>query len=132
MAELMADLFVSLDGYAAGENVGPFFGYAGQELDQRLREVLGQPHVIVMGRRTYQILAEMSVTASDAGSSRMSELPKVVVSNTLSEPLDWSNTRLIRGDLAAAVKALKESSAVPLRAIGSITLVTNMMKLGLV
>jgi hypothetical protein len=26
MAELIADMFASLDGYAGGENVGPFIG----------------------------------------------------------------------------------------------------------
>src|SRR5262249_40729354 len=131
MAGLTADLFVLLDGHAAGENVGPFFGYGGPELDERVGEVLDQPHVIVMGRNTYQILAEMSIAASDGVSGRMNELPKVVVSNTLSEPLEWPNTRLIRGDLGAEMKALKETSPVPLRAIGSITLVSNMIRLGL-
>jgi hypothetical protein len=31
--ELIADLFVSLDDFAAGVEVGPYFGYAGPELD---------------------------------------------------------------------------------------------------
>ena len=32
MAELTVDLFISLDGFAAGVDVGPFFGYDGPEL----------------------------------------------------------------------------------------------------
>ena len=31
MAELIADLFVSLDGFAKGVDAGPFFGYSGPE-----------------------------------------------------------------------------------------------------
>lgn len=31
MAELTADLFVTLDGFASGIDVGPYFGYSGPE-----------------------------------------------------------------------------------------------------
>jgi len=34
MAELTADLFISADGYALGENSGPYFGYGGPDLDR--------------------------------------------------------------------------------------------------
>jgi dihydrofolate reductase len=59
MAELTADLFVSLEGFAAGIDVGPYFGYSGPELDSWVREHLDQPQVIVMGRVTYEVLAAM-------------------------------------------------------------------------
>jgi len=41
MAELTADLFVSLDGFAAGVGTGPFFGYDGPELESWVREACG-------------------------------------------------------------------------------------------
>ena len=62
----------------------------------------------------------------------MNELPKAVVSNTLTERTEWHNTRLISGDLTAKIRALKEISEVPLRTIGSMALVNSMMQLGLV
>jgi hypothetical protein len=34
VVELTADLFISADGYALGENTGPYFGYGGPELDR--------------------------------------------------------------------------------------------------
>jgi dihydrofolate reductase len=132
MAELTADLFVSLDGYAAGENAGPFFGFGGPELDAWVRGVLDRPQVVVMGRVTYQAMAAIAGSATDGTSLRMTELPKVVVSNTLAEPLAWSNTRLVRGDLGAGIGALKRTSPAPLRTIGSMTLVSAMLRLGLV
>ncbi len=132
MAELTADLFVSLDGFAAGVDVGPFFGYSGPELASWVSDALAQPHLVVMGRVTYEALAAISSPATDDVSARMSELPKVVVSNTLQEPLAWANTRLIRGDLGEGIRALKRQSPVPLRSIGSLTLVGAMMRLGLV
>ena len=132
MTELIADLFVSLDGFAAGVDAGPFFGYSGPELESWVNDAVGQPQLVVMGRVTYEALAAISSSAADRVSARMNELPKVVVSSTLAEPLDWPNTRLIRGDLGAAIGALKRQSPVPLRSIGSITLVAGMIRLGLV
>jgi len=93
MAELIADLFVTLDGFAAGVDAGPFFGYSGPELGSWVSDALGQPQLVVMGRVTYQALAAISSPATDEVSTRMTELPKVVVSNTLAEPLAWANTR---------------------------------------
>jgi hypothetical protein len=52
MRELTADLFVSLDGFAAGVDVGPYFGYFGPELADWVRTELDRPQVIVMGRVT--------------------------------------------------------------------------------
>lgn len=37
----------------------------------------------------------------------MNRLPKLVVSTTLTEPLAWSNSRLLTGELAEAIAALK-------------------------
>ena len=132
MAELIADLFVSLDGFAKGVDAGPFFGYSGPELASWVSDALGHPHLVVMGRVTYQALAEISSSATDQVSTRMNDLQKAVVSNTLAEPLAWANTRLIRGDLGEQIGTLKRQSPVPLRSIGSITLVGSMMRLGLV
>lgn len=132
MAELVADLFVTLDGFAAGVNVGPFFGYGGPELDGRVREILDQPQVVVMGRITYESMAAISMPATDEVSTRMNDLPKAVVSSTLTEPLAWRNTRLVSGDVSDGIRALKRESDRPLRTIGSMALVSSMMKLGLV
>jgi dihydrofolate reductase len=132
MAELIADLYISLDGFAAGENTGPFFGYDGPELQEWVRDVLSRPQLVVMGRVTYQALSAISLAATDEISTRMSDLPKAVVSNTLPEPLAWRNSRVVRGDVADGIRALKRDSAVPLRTIGSMALVNSLMKLGLV
>jgi len=132
MAELIADLFVSLDGFAAGVDAGPFFGYSGPELDAWVQDALSRPQRMVMGRVTYQVLAEISAPATDEVSTPMTALPKIVFSGTLTEPLAWANTRLIRGGLAEGIAALKRESDEPLRTIGSLALVRSLMRLGLV
>lgn len=132
MRELTADLFISLDGFASGVNQPPYFGYFGQELGSWVRDHLDQPQLIIMGRVTYDALAGFSASATDDLSVRMSDLPKIVFSSTLQEPLLWKNTRLLKGAVADEIRALKQQPGDPLRSIGSITLVKSMMQLGLV
>ena len=132
MTELIADLFVSLDGFARGENAGPFFGYAGPDLMAWIDAAVSEPQLLLMGRVTYEAMAAMSAGALDEASARMTEQQKAVFSNTLDEPLGWANTRLVRGELGPAIGALKRESAVPVRTIGSVALVSGMTRLGLV
>ena len=132
MRELIADWFVSLDGYASGENEAAFFGYFGEELGKWIHEHLFAPQVVLMGRVTYQALAQFSAAATDEMSMRMTELPKLVFSNTLKEPLPWKNTRVVRGSLADEIRELKRQAGNPLRSIGSVRLVKSLMEVGLV
>ena len=132
MVELTADLFVSADGYALGENAGPYFGYGGPDLDGWIQAQLAEPHLDLMGRVTYEAMAAIAVASDDPATARMTAQPKAVVSNTLQEPLTWPNTRLLRGDAGAAITALKKESGVPLRTVGSLTLVRSLFGLNLV
>ncbi len=132
MRDLTADLFVSVDGFAKGVNSGPYFGYPGPELGDWVRHEVDQPHVLLMGRVTYEAMAEMAAGATDDASMQMTDNPKIVVSNTLREPLAWSNSRLVTGDLGDEIRALKRQPGDPLRSIGSITLVRNLIRLGLI
>jgi dihydrofolate reductase len=131
MSELLADLFTSLDGFAGG-GIEPFFGFGGPELDAWIQEHLAPPQRIVFGRRTYELLAGLSARSDDAGSVRMTELPKLVVSNTLSDGSAWANTQVLRGDAAAAMRTIKATSEVPLRTMGSLSLVRSLFQQDLV
>jgi len=62
----------------------------------------------------------------------MSDLPKLVFSNSLAEPLVWRNTRLVKGSIAEQMNFLKQQPGDPLRCIGSISLVKSMIQLGLI
>lgn len=132
MPELIADLFVSLDGFAAGVHEAPFFGYAGHDLDRWIKQQLEQPQTIVMGRVTYELFAEMMSAAPDPSSRRLTELPKLVFSNTLTEPLSWHHARLVRGALVDEIRALKAGPGDVLRSMGSIRVVRTLVQHGLV
>lgn len=132
MSELTADLFISLDGFAGAVDFGPYFGYGGPELDEWIQTEIDKPQVVVFGRVTYEVLAPMSAHGSGPASHRLTALPKLVVSSTLSEPLGWANTRLAAGDAVEVLPAVKARSEVPLRTMGSVSLVRSLTTAGLV
>jgi dihydrofolate reductase len=130
--DLVADLFVSLDGFASGANEAPFFGYFGPELGAWIERELAEPQILIMGRVTYEALAEFAPKAEDPISVRMTELPKLIFSSGLQEPLVWKNARLTRSPVGEEIRTLKSLDDGRLRSIGSIRLVKSMMELGLV
>lgn len=134
MRQLIADLFITVDGFAAGRESPAFFGYSGPELFGWIEEQLAKPHTMVMGAHTYRTLAGIVAFAGDADASgaRMTELPKLVFSSSLRPPLDWANTTVISEDLADAVPNLKQQDGDPLRVVGSLSVVRGLLLLGLV
>jgi dihydrofolate reductase len=107
MGELVADLFTSLDGYAYGEGAPAYFGYPGPDLERWIDEHLATPQVLLMGRVTYEAMSAIVRDQPVEGRDRMNELPKVVFSGTLAEPLEWNNSRLAESDLVEEARSLK-------------------------
>lgn len=131
MRELTADLFLSLDGLAGAKGYGAYFGYGGPELDAWVRHNFDPGYEILMGRVTYQALAAHS-SGVDEVSRLMRAAPKAVISNTLQEPLAWANSRLLRGDAEATIATMKREAGAPIRTIGSLDLVRNLLRHDLV
>ena len=128
MGQLIADLFITLDGYASGEGAPAYFGYPGPELERWVDEHLAMPQVLLMGRVTYEALLAIAQNHPVEGPDRMSELPKVVFSRTLREPLAWDNSRVAKADLVEEVRMLKAESDAPLRTIGSLSVVKGLLE----
>lgn len=134
MRELTADMFVSLDGFAAGAGGGQdwTFGYFGPQFADFAQQVLAQPQLMIMGRVTYEIMARSWPSAAGPLAAPMNNLPKLVFSTTMTGPLAWNNARLAQQDPAEEIQALKQQPGGQLRTIGSITLVRHLMTAGLV
>ncbi|MGZ4187609.1 MAG: dihydrofolate reductase family protein [Solirubrobacteraceae bacterium] len=112
--------------------MGPYFDYGGPELDAWIHAELDKPQIIVFGRITYERLATFSSNGSDQMSQRLTALPKLVVSSTLSEPLEWANTLLLPGDAVEMMPRAKRESQTPMRTMGSVSMVSNLVDAGLV
>jgi dihydrofolate reductase len=84
---------------------------------------------LVIGRKTYDIFAAHwpRVTSNDPIAAKLNRMPKYVASRTLANPT-WQNTTVLQGDIASAVKRLKEDSGPELQVIGSGNLVQTLMK----
>jgi dihydrofolate reductase len=121
-----------MDGFASGVNEPPFFGYFGDDLSTWIKENLEKPQVLIMGRITYAALSQFAIDSTDKLNVRMTALPKIVFSSTLHEPLAWRNTRLVKTSMEQEIDSLREQSGDPLRCIGSLRLVRNMIRFQLV
>ncbi len=126
------DLFITVDGWAKGTSSPAYFGYRGPELDSWIDAQGRAPHVMLMGSTTYRTLEPIVAGAQDPASVLMTERSKVVFSRTLTEPLAWANTTLVRQDASEAVAAMKREPGDPLRVIGSLSLGRSLLRDGLV
>jgi dihydrofolate reductase len=129
MATLMIDFITSLDGYGAAEG---WPGWWGMESPEYLGWLGEQPeHTVLMGSTTYRLMAGFAASGEE-GVDELNRVSKVVFSSTLTEPLEWVNTKLVTGDAVEAVRAMKANSGVELRTLGSLSLCRSMITAGLV
>ena len=60
--------------------------------------------VMLLGRRTWQLFSQLWPGRDDPFSARMNAVPKLVASRTLTDTSAWANSKVIDGDLVAAVE----------------------------
>ena len=133
MGRLIADLFTTLDGHASGEGAPAYVGYPGPDLERWIDDQSATPQALLMGRVTHEALSAIVQDEPVESADRMNELPKVVFSRTLREPLAWNNSRLAEADLVEEVRSLKAGTDDPLRTLGSsLSVVRAVMEAGMV
>jgi dihydrofolate reductase len=88
----------------------------------------------LFGRRTYDVFARFwpHQPADDPLAPTFNAAQKWVVSTSLSEPLSWQNTTLIRDDVSGEIRKIKDADGGDIRVIGSGELVQTLIKEGLV
>ena len=124
MSELIADLFISVDGCARGSRSPAFFGFGGPDLDRWIQEQMQRPQRHLMGRKTYEALAALPEPVHDEGSLSLAATPTTVFSRTL-RAVSWPQAT-IADDLAGTVRRLKAGDT-DLRIIGSLSLVRQLL-----
>jgi dihydrofolate reductase len=130
---------VTVDGYFTDRNGD--IGWAHQEDDDaEFQEfVAGNASgggVLVFGRKTYEMMASFWPTPAAAEqfpvvARQMNSRPKVVFSKTLDEA-PWNNTRLVKGDLVAEVRRMKDESGEDMAILGSGSIVSQLAQAGLI
>ncbi len=145
MRKLIASTMVSLDGVlqAPGgpqEDPSGGFGFGGwsftywdEDAGRDMRGLDGKDRELVLGRRTYEIFeAYWPYQAADNPIARtLNAARKHVASRTL-KSLQWNNSTLLRGDVVAAVAALKREPGLDLQIIGSGNLIQTLQAASLI
>lgn len=143
MAKMVAIDFMTLDGVVQApaypeEDTDGGFRHGGWHLgffDDVSRnwavEGVARAGGFVFGRRTYENMAAYwphAPAAEQALAGPLNSLPKYVASTTLTEPLAWSNSTLLDGDVVEAVAALKDGDGGDLNVLGSTRLVRTLLE----
>ncbi len=131
MTELIVDFITSLDGYGAAEGWPGWWGLEGPEYLAWLGDQPEEAYTVLMGATTYRLMFGFA-NEGEPGTDSLADVSKVVFSSTLSDPLEWANSRLVTGDPVEAVREMKESGATSMRTLGSLTLCRSLLSAGLV
>jgi dihydrofolate reductase len=108
-------------------------GWAMPNNDEVMARVLGagmaQGGPLLFGRRTYEgFYGYWPHQTDNPFTEVLDNVPKYVASTTLTEPLPWSNSTLLKGDLAEAVARLREQPGQDIGVLGSGELVRSLMR----
>lgn len=131
MTELVAELIVTVDGFAKGTNSPPYYGYDGPEFSRWLTETSDQPHRNLMGRKTYELLADLPKEFQDDSYVKMTNTPGWVFSSSL-ERVGWPGLNVVRSNLVDRVRDWKRDGGPEIRTAGSLSIVRQLISAGLV
>ncbi len=135
MSKLIVSAWITLDGVFDATTMHEWFApFDSTERQEYIRDGILAADALLLGRLTYEMLAsywphlkhnEMGIAA------KLNSMTKFVVSSSL-ERADWENTILIREDVAAAVRKLKEATGKEIQIEGSAELIHSLMKTDLI
>jgi dihydrofolate reductase len=134
MRRVVLQMGVTVDGYVAGPGGEGDWRLPAEHPDVRAWKVasLRQTGTHIMGRVTYEQMAEHWPNATGEYAEFMNALPKVVFSSSL-PAAGWAGSRIARGDLAEQIAALKiESGGDIIMAHGGAAFVQALSRLGLI
>jgi dihydrofolate reductase len=133
MRKLTVFNHVTLDGYFAGVN-GDFSwartGNDDPEYSAFVAENAKGEGELLFGRVTYDLMASywptpMADQHDPVVAARMNAMSKVVFSRTLDQA-SWSNTKLVKGDLAQAIRTMKAEPGPGMVILGSGSIVAQL------
>jgi dihydrofolate reductase len=145
MRKLVVGTFLTVDGVmqAPGgpdedreggfEHGGWSFTYWDDPMGQQIVDATLRAGALLLGRKTYEIFAAHwpHVGGDDPVAAKLNSVPKYVASRTLDEAA-WNNSTLIQGDVAEAVRRLKQEPGGEIQVTGSGNLIQTLMEQDLV
>jgi dihydrofolate reductase len=133
MKKVIFQMSVSLDGYIEGPNREIDWHLVDEEFNAYAVEMLKASDTLIMGRRTYELMAGYWPTAADNDpvvKEQMNSTPKLVFSRTLKK-VQWQNSRLAAGSIADEVARLKKVPGDGVLPVGGSDLAASFLEQGL-
>jgi dihydrofolate reductase len=139
MGRIVVTEFISLDGVIEDPGGAEDYKYGGwsfefsrgEEGDKfKLDEAL-EADALLLGRVTYEGFAAAWPSRDGEFADKFNNMPKYVVSSTLENP-DWSNSTVLKGDVAEEVAGLRQRIDGDIVVHGSAKLVQTLLDDGLV
>jgi dihydrofolate reductase len=135
MRSLTVFNFISMNGYFKGANEDISWAHSRPE-NEYGAEMLKAGDVLVFGRKTYEMMVqfwptpEAMKTAPEIAEG-MNQAEKIVFSRTL-DKVEWSNARVMKGEMIDNIRELKQSDGPGLTVLGSGSIVNQFADAGLI
>jgi len=139
MGRIVVTEFMSLDGVVEDPGGAEDYKYGGWSFEYsrgddgdkfKLDETMDS-EALLLGRVTYEGFADAWPSREGEFADKFNNMPKYVVSTTLSDP-EWTNSTVISGDLAEGVARIKDEVDGDVVVHGSATLVQELLENDLV
>jgi len=136
MRKIIVANHVTIDGFFAGPNGELDWFVRDDQLAKYAAEQLKDKGALLLGRKTYQLFASYWPTPSAYEDNpilapMLNDIEKIVFSRTL-DRAEWSNSRLIKENIAEEVLKLKEQPGNDMVILGSGSIVSALTRLGLI
>jgi dihydrofolate reductase len=131
---------ISLDGYICEEGTEFWRSFGpvalppapdDDEYEEYFLAGMSRAGTHIMGRVTYESMADTWPASTDPVAPLMNDTPKVVFSRSL-QSARWPESRIVRGDMAEEIARLKTEPGGEILAHGGVRFVQSLVRLGLV
>ena len=137
---------ISVDGFVGSPNAESEWIFKSSDEASRAWSVerIREAGLIVMGRKTFEVIASYWPTAAGPFAAPMNEIPKAVFTRNgfkasilpngalLPAAASWADARVFDGDLADGMKKLKSEPGKPICAIGGAGFMRSLIATGLI
>lgn len=134
MRKLILGYYVSIDGKSVDPDNGMrevMMSIDDAEQEQYFVDGLWDAGAFLMGRKSWEAMAGFWPTSDHPSAKAMNEIPKIVFSSKMTSADEWSETRIISGDLAEEIAKLKAEPGKDLVAAGGDEFMRSLVKLDL-
>jgi len=145
MRKLQMKMSMSIDGFVGGPNGEKDWLFKTGDAQSKawVVEQAWDAGLIIMGRKSFEVMAPYWPTSTDPSAAPMNEIPKGVFTQKGFKGIDlgndqspaaasWTNAQVFDGDLAEEIKKLKAGEGKPITAIGGAGFMRSLIATGLV